>query len=593
MPIDRRVPSPPELTLRAIVTGMILGATLSLCNIYSGLKVGWTFNMSIAAALLSHGFWQSLHRSVKTRAWGMLENNINQTAASSGAAIIGAGLVAPIPAYTMLTGQQLSWGQLSLWTFAVSLVGVVVAVGLRRQLLVVDQLPFPQGVATAETLKEIYGKGVEALVRTRMLITSAMTAALAKVVAEMARLTPVPLPGALSISSTPGRITLGNLGFAVDPSLMMVAFGAIIGPRAATSLMLGALGAWGIVAPAVIHAGWVQAGEPDGVWFAPLVEWLLWPGVAMMVTASLTSFALSWRSIFGALQNMVPGAERPQDENNENSTVPRRYFIGALAVVTIFAVVMQSTLFGIGVGIGISAVLLTFLLAIVAGRVSGETGITPIGAMGKVTQLTFGAISNASPTTNLMTANVTGGAASQCADMLHDLKAGLMIGASPRSQAIAQVFGVLAGALAGSAGYLLLVPDPATMLMTPQWPAPAVATWKAVAELFVVGWQAVPPGSLWAMTLAGIGGILLTIIEAKTPSRVARYIPSPASIGLAFVIPAWTSISVFIGGIIHRLGQRYATHWTQRFLLVLAAGVVAGESLAGVAVTVKQLLFGS
>jgi hypothetical protein len=33
-------------------------------------------------------------------------------------------------------------------------------------------------------------------------------------------------------------------------------------------------------------------------------------------------------------------------------------------------------------------------LAMVAARVSGETGITPIGAIGKITQLSFGAPGN-------------------------------------------------------------------------------------------------------------------------------------------------------------------------------------------------------
>ncbi|WP_425327198.1 OPT/YSL family transporter, partial [Rhodopseudomonas palustris] len=48
-----------ELTLRAIGTGMITGALLAPCNVYSGLKIGWTFNMSVAAGLLGFAFWSS------------------------------------------------------------------------------------------------------------------------------------------------------------------------------------------------------------------------------------------------------------------------------------------------------------------------------------------------------------------------------------------------------------------------------------------------------------------------------------------------------------------------------------------------------
>jgi len=45
----------PELTVRAVATGMPIGARLTPCNVYSGLKIGWSFNMSIAAGLAVGG----------------------------------------------------------------------------------------------------------------------------------------------------------------------------------------------------------------------------------------------------------------------------------------------------------------------------------------------------------------------------------------------------------------------------------------------------------------------------------------------------------------------------------------------------------
>jgi hypothetical protein len=43
-----------ELTVRALLSGVLLGALLTPCNVYSGLKIGWSFNMSITASI-SHG----------------------------------------------------------------------------------------------------------------------------------------------------------------------------------------------------------------------------------------------------------------------------------------------------------------------------------------------------------------------------------------------------------------------------------------------------------------------------------------------------------------------------------------------------------
>uniref|UniRef100_UPI00197FF023 OPT/YSL family transporter n=1 Tax=Pseudomonas viridiflava TaxID=33069 RepID=UPI00197FF023 len=95
-----------ELSLRAVVTGIVLGILLTPSNVYAGLKIGWSFNMSIIALLIGYGIWRGLARRSSTQLpWTLHESNINQTVASAAASIISGGLVAPIPAYTLLTGQ--------------------------------------------------------------------------------------------------------------------------------------------------------------------------------------------------------------------------------------------------------------------------------------------------------------------------------------------------------------------------------------------------------------------------------------------------------------------------------------------------------
>ncbi|MEZ4252507.1 MAG: OPT family oligopeptide transporter [Polyangiales bacterium] len=470
-PIDT---TSPQLTIRAVLTGCLVGGVLSLCNVYAGLKIGWGFNMSITAMLIAFGLFKAF------RPMGMLENNINQTTASSAASISSAGLVAAIPAYTILTDDKLSYVVLVIWTAAVSFVGVVVAIGLRRQMIVVDKLPFPGGVASAETIKQIYAQGKEAMARVMMLLGGGIAGAATKLTAHFAKLHAVGLPGAIGAkagaASGATKYTLANLGFSLDPSVLMVGVGAIIGLRAGVSLMLGAAVSWLWLAPMALDEGWAAPGalDPDAMWFGSINKWMLWPGVAMMVTASLTSFAFSGKSMVAALR-------RPKDAVEDPHDVPRKVFLVALVAALVIASVTQTMFFGIPLWLAIGAVLFTFVLAIVAGRVSGETGITPVGPMGKVTQLVFGVLSPGDVAGNLMAANVTGGSASQCADLLHDLKTGALIGASPRAQAVGQSFGVMAGALIGSAGYLLLVPDPKAMLLTEDWPAPAVAAWKGLS----------------------------------------------------------------------------------------------------------------
>ncbi len=598
-----------QLTLRAACTGAALGAVLVPCNVYSGLKIGWSFNMSIAAALLSMGFWGLARRGLGDRVppWGLLENNINQTAASSAASIISAGLVAPIPALTILTGVTLDWPTLSIWLLSVSLIGVLVGLALRRQMLEVQQLPFPAGTATAETVREIYAAGSEAATRIRWLLGGGLLSGGVKLTVDLyARLTgslpqlgPAVGLGSLGLPT----VTTRSLGFLLDPSLLMVGFGAICGLRVGLSMLLGAVLAWGVLAPWLFASGRLPVpAEATGSVFGEAVEFLLWPGVAMMVVAALVSFGYSLpgfvRSLLGgqhrrqAISDAV-GVVDEQPKQDVGPGIPWSWLAVGLVAVTVATTVAQTTIFGISPWMGVLAVGLTFGLAVVAARVSGETGIPPIGALGKVTQLTFGLINPASVTENLMTANVTGGAAGQCSDLLHDLKTGLLVGASVRAQALAQCLGVLVGSLAGSAAYLVLVPDPAAMLLTPEWPAPAVATWMAVAELFRDGLEAAPQGALAASLVGGVAGAALAVLQQHLPRQWAAVLPSPVSIGLAFVIPAWNSLSLFIGAVTAEVATRSGGTAARRLILPVAAGLVAGESLTGVGAAVVTLLLGT
>jgi uncharacterized oligopeptide transporter (OPT) family protein len=427
--------------------------------------------------------------------------------------------------------------------------------------------------------------------RLRVLFSGAAVAAALKLLDGLVVAIPrLSLPGALPLTGLfrgtgVAGISFGNLGFALDPSLLMFGFGIIVGLRTGLSLLLGAVVGWGILAPLAVARGWAEAGpaDPDLSWFGPLVEWLLWPGATLMVVCALASFML------GLLRYLRHRRMRA-DNDDAPPTLPRRVFVASFCAALALAGAAQVMLFDIGVAEAVFAVLLSYLLAVVAARVSGETGITPIGAIGKITQLTFGAVAPGNMTANLMTANVTGGAAGQSADLLHDLRTGEIIGATPRFQVTAQLFGVMTGSIVGSLVYLVIIPDPGAMLLTPEWPAPAVATWKAVAEVLAAGFEAVPAGAVPAMIVAAAVGILLVLAERVLPPALTGKLPSGPAIGLAFVIPAWNSISMCLGGVAAALIWRYRPEWADRRLTALAAGLVAGESLAGVGMAMVQLL---
>jgi uncharacterized oligopeptide transporter (OPT) family protein len=310
-----------------------------------------------------------------------------------------------------------------------------------------------------------------------------------------------------------------------------------------------------------------------------VLTWLLWPGVTLMVVASLGTFMFSFPTMLRAFRGTGSGGEPALRQRA--GTLPRSFFYTGAILALVLSVGLQIALFEIIWWAATLGVLMSFALAIVGSRVSGETNITPVGAMGKVTQLVFGVLVPKSAAANLMAANVTGGAASQCADLMHDFKCGSMLGASPSKQFFAQIGGAIAGAIVGSGFYLVLIPNPSEMLLTPEWPAPAVAAWKAVAEIFQVGFQALPEGTPTAMLIAAIIGVVFPIIEKLSPKRVRAWIPSVSSVGLAFVVYPNYAMSMFIGAVIAVILGKFYPRWTTRFLITICAGLIVGDSLVG------------
>jgi len=559
-----------ELTLRALLTGLLLGALLAPSNVYSGLKIGWSFNMSIIALLIGFAFWQSIAVAFGRPRWSLLESNINQTTASSCASIISGGLVAPIPAYTLLTGQQLDSLPLMAWVFSVSFLGVWVAWYLRPSLIVESGLRFPEGMATLATLQQIYSHGAEAGRRLWVLGGAAVLAAGSKLVDTFFWTLPRWAPSA----------QLERLTFSFEPSLLLLGFGGIIGLRVGLSLLLGAVLAWGLIAPWLLAEGLVRLpAAAQGPQFAALIEWLLWPGVSLMVCATLTSLGLRLLRSRSPTTRRRPVLRRPHGW-------PAAGF--ALSVGLVLA--LQVSLFGIDPWLAALSIPLALLLAMVAARVVGATGIPPIGAIGQLSQLSFGVFAPGQVPVNLMSANTAGGAAGQCTDLLNDFKVGHAIGAAPGRQALAQCFGILLGSVVGVLAYQLLIPDPQSMLITPEWPAPAVATWKAVAEALTGGLGALAADIRWAMLAGALCGVLLGTLEGLLPERRLRWLPSFAALGLAFIIPASISLMMTFGAV---LAWAFASRWRslgERFVIVAAAGLVAGESMAGVGASLWQLL---
>ena len=586
----------PQLTTRAVVMGGMIGMLMAFSNLYTTLKLGWAFGVAITASVLSYSIWSSLMGLgvAKTR-MTMLENNCMASTASAAGYSTGGTLATAAGAMLLITGDndRLGWVATTGWVFFVALLGVFLAIPMKRQMINIDQLPFPSGIAAAETLRSLYAEGESAVRKARALVDSLIVGGVWGLLRSFAVIPDtIPFGGSVAVGtgSTAKVVSLKAMGIAFEPSLLMTAAGLIMGMRVCLTMLIAAIFNYFVLAPLMLNLpDWtdgtkhfmghieVAIGDGDVITAAKVTRWSLWLGTSLLVSSGLTSFALSWRTIlnafssFGKKKDLAVGAV-----DNSDIEVPNSWMLYGLIPITIGLVAVCWFSFHINPMLGVFSVVMSFALSLVAARATGETDTTPIGAMGKVTQLTYAILAPANITVNLMTAGITAGAAGSSADLLTDLKSGYLLGANPRQQFLAQFVGVFFGTLAVIPAWYLLVPDQAALMA---FNPPATNMWFAVAQALANGPKVIPTSALYAIAIGALVGIALPLLEKAFPNA-KKFLPSAMGLGLAFVVTFQNSLSFFLGALI---AQRWAARnqkSAEEYVVPVASGVIAGESLA-------------
>ena len=174
-----------QLTWRAVLVGSCLGSVLSLTNLYIGLKAGWGFGVAITACILSYAIWAGLLKVGLARTpMTILENNCMQSTASSAGYSTGGTLVSAFAAYIIINQQSMPVPLMLAWVFFIAVLGVTMAIPMKRQMINIEQLRFPSGIAAAETLRALHAKSSQGLRAAKALGFAGLIAAIDKVWAE-------------------------------------------------------------------------------------------------------------------------------------------------------------------------------------------------------------------------------------------------------------------------------------------------------------------------------------------------------------------------------------------------------------------------
>jgi len=578
-----------QLTWRAVLMGSVLGGILSLTNLYIGLKSGWGMGVAITACILSYAIWTSFLKIRLARTpMTILENNCMQSCASSAGMSTGGTLISAFAAFIMLNGHNLSVPLTFAWVFFLAVLGVTMAIPMKKQMINIEQLRFPSGVAAAETLRALHSHGQKGMRAAKALGIAGLLSAIDNFIHD--GFAAIPKLAAFSSDALCTKFNAWFFGPAwtgrtVELSWepIFIASGAIMGVRVCISILIGSIVCWMMYVPALQHAGLITH---DG--FRDCVQWALWPGVSCMVFSSLLDLILKWRISLRAFADLgkmfLPKSSTPSEMDAIET--PMSWFAAGQLVSLVALAILAHASFGMPYWQSALAVALSFALALVACRVTGETDTTPIGPMGKVTQLTFGALNPGNMNVNLMSANITAGAAGSAADLLTDLKSGYLLGANPRKQFIAQFSGIFIGTVVSVFAFTLIVNKP-EVVGSDQFPAPAAQTWAAVAQALSKGFEALATVKIWSIAIGGAAGIVFTVLPIIFPKQ-EKYLPSASGVGLAGIFQWYYGVLFFMGAVIAWWFAKKSPAKAEEFTFPVASGVMAGGALMGVAIIFWQ-----
>jgi putative OPT family oligopeptide transporter len=469
----------PEFTVRAVVAGTLLGMIFGASSLYLVLKVGLTVSASIPVAVISITLFRLAARLFGTRSATVLENNIVQTAGSAGESI-AFGLGVTMPAI-MILGFDLEVTRVMMVALLGGLLGILMMIPLRRALIVQQHglLKYPEGTACGEVLKagaDEASRAASATDATR----SGNTGVVASKLASGAEiifagfglgLVYNTLMKALRLwRDTPERafgapFKGGSVGIEITPELLGV--GYIIGPRIASIMCAGGVLAYLVLIPAITYFGdgLAAALAPGGKPISQMSPgdirnaYILYIGAGAVaaggIISVLRSLPIIWHGIRGGLRDFsasragaVASAPRTEQDLSMKFVL---WGIVALLVLIMLARPLNMNFLG-----ALLIVLFGFLFVTVSSRLTGEIGSSsnPISGMTVATLLLTCLIFLALGWTGpgyFVTALSIGGivciASSNGGTTSQDLKAGFLVGATPRLQQIAILIGALASAL--------------------------------------------------------------------------------------------------------------------------------------------------
>ena len=441
----------PELTLRALVLGSLLGLVFGASSAYLGLRVGLTVSASIPIAVISITVFRALSRRLGSPA-SFLENNVVQTAGSAGESIAG-GVIFTIPALIFL-GFELDWTRTMVLALMGGILGVLMMIPLRRYLIVKEHgiLTYPEGTACAEVLMVGEERGAQA----GLVFSGLVVGALYKLLNLILGLWNEFPERILGFFHRTARVRLDT-----DPALLGV--GYIIGYRSSALMVGGSVLASLVLIPSIALFGegrstvlypasmLISQMDTDDIWR----NYIRYIGAGAVAAGGIINLARAMPTIVDSFRASfrdirLPGREAPGTVRRTERDIPITVVLAGCVLLALAMTLVPQLRVNL-----LSALLIIvfgFFFSVVASRITGELGSSscPISGMAIATLMgtcalfvLLGWTGHAYTANALAVGAVVCIAASNAGTTSQDLKTGYLVGATPWKQQVALMVGVL------------------------------------------------------------------------------------------------------------------------------------------------------
>ena len=442
--------SPKELTLRVIIVGIILGILMTAANAYLGLKVGITVSASIPAAVMSMIILRSLFRDVS-----ILENNAVQTMASAGESL-AAGVIFTVPALLVIgIWNDIQWLDTLIIALLGGLLGTMFTIALRRLFIVEEALPYPEGVACREVLVagEEGGEGAMAI------LYALGIGGIYGLMVKGFKVTHENVEAAWNFIGT--RLYAG-----MDLSVALLSVGYIVGIRIASFIFLGGVIGYGILVPMFgLIRGWPDSPDLAYGFYLVWKSQVRFVGVGAMVVGGIyTLWSMRKTIITGLSKALTKKGSNEEELLRTEIDLPLDKVLvvcGGLVGLTFLYYWWATGSLILALAGALFLGLVAFFFAAVAGYIAGVVGSSnsPVSGMTIATLLFtvalvwvigdwfLGLKTEELMLATMLIAAIVASSAAIAGDVMQDLKTGHMVGATPWRQQIAEIIGVITGAI--------------------------------------------------------------------------------------------------------------------------------------------------